>query len=40
LGFLGMTDITFVYAEGLARGEEAVAKAFADAQAEIETLTL
>ncbi|MCK9985307.1 MAG: FMN-dependent NADH-azoreductase [Azoarcus sp.] len=36
LGFLGMTDITFVYAEGLAMGPEAEQQAFAEAQREIE----
>ena len=40
LGFLGMTDVTFLHAEGLAMGEEAVTKALAEVQAEIETLTL
>ena len=38
LGFLGMTDIEFIYAEGLAMGPEAVAKGFADAHAQIEAL--
>jgi FMN-dependent NADH-azoreductase len=36
LGFLGMTDVTFVYAEGLGMGPEAVAIAQAKADAEIE----
>jgi FMN-dependent NADH-azoreductase len=36
LGFLGMTDVRFVYAEGLGMGDEAVAKAFADAEAQLE----
>jgi len=40
LGFLGMTDVTFLHAEGLAMGEEAVAQAMAEVQAEIETITL
>jgi len=35
LGFLGMTDIEFVYAEGLAMGPEAEAKALESARAEI-----
>jgi FMN-dependent NADH-azoreductase len=35
LGFLGMTDVTFVYAEGLGMGPEAVANAQAKADAEI-----
>lgn len=38
LGFLGMTDVEFVYAEGLAMGEESVQRAFADAQAQIDAL--
>jgi FMN-dependent NADH-azoreductase len=38
LGFLGMTDVHFVYAEGLAMGPEAEAKGIADAQAQIATL--
>jgi FMN-dependent NADH-azoreductase len=36
LGFLGMTDIQFVYAEGLAMGPEAEQKALASAEAQIE----
>ncbi|MEO7494307.1 MAG: NAD(P)H-dependent oxidoreductase [Massilia sp.] len=36
LGFLGITDVTFVYSEGLGMGPEAVAKAQAAADAEIE----
>ena len=36
LGFLGMTDVTFVYSEGLGMGPEAVAIAQAKADAEIE----
>lgn len=36
LGFLGMTDIRFVYAEGLAMGVEAEQQAFAEAQSDIE----
>lgn len=35
LGFLGMKDVEFVYAEGFAMGPEAEAKALADARAEI-----
>lgn len=38
LGFLGMTDVSFIHAEGLAMGEEAAAKAFAEAEAEIAAL--
>ncbi|MER2554573.1 MAG: NAD(P)H-dependent oxidoreductase, partial [Thauera sp.] len=36
LGFLGMTDLHFVYAEGLNMGEEAVKQGFAEAEADIE----
>lgn len=36
LGFLGMTDIQFIYAEGLAMGPDAVQRAQLQAQAEIE----
>ncbi len=35
LAFLGMTDVRFIYAEGLAMGPQAAAKGFAQAQAEI-----
>lgn len=35
LGFLGMTDVRFIYAEGLAMGPEAEAKALAEARAQI-----
>jgi FMN-dependent NADH-azoreductase len=35
LGFLGMTDIEFIYAEGLAMGPEAEARALADARGQI-----
>jgi FMN-dependent NADH-azoreductase len=35
LGFLGMTDLEFVYAEGLAMGAEAASKALAGAEARI-----
>lgn len=38
LGFLGMSDVRFVYAEGLAMGDEGVAKAFADAESQIEAV--
>ncbi|MFT4171240.1 MAG: NAD(P)H-dependent oxidoreductase [Rhodocyclaceae bacterium] len=37
LAFLGMTDVSFIYAEGLAMGEEAAAKAFAQAAEDLET---
>lgn len=36
LGFLGLSDVTFVYSEGLGMGPEAVATAQAKADAEIE----
>ena len=36
LGFLGMTDVSFVYSEGLGMGPEAVAKAQAQADQEVE----
>jgi FMN-dependent NADH-azoreductase len=35
LGFLGMTDVRFIYAEGLAMGPEAAAKAFAQAEVDL-----
>ena len=38
LGFLGMTDVHFVYAEGLAMGPDAEAQALASARAEISHL--
>ncbi len=38
LSFLGMTDIQFVYAEGLAMGPEAEQQALASAQAQIDEL--
>ncbi|BAL26219.1 FMN-dependent NADH-azoreductase [Azoarcus sp. KH32C] len=36
LGFLGMTDVRFAFAEGLAMGPEAEQQAFAEAQRDIE----
>jgi FMN-dependent NADH-azoreductase len=36
LGFLGMTDVQFIYAEGMGYGPEAVLRAQAQAQAAIE----
>jgi FMN-dependent NADH-azoreductase len=36
LGFLGMTDLRLIYAEGLAMGPEAAEKGFAQAEAELE----
>lgn len=38
LGFLGMTDVQWVYAEGLAMGTEVAEKALSAAHAEIEAL--
>lgn len=38
LGFLGMTDVTFVYSEGHGLGPEAVARAQAQADAEIDAV--
>jgi FMN-dependent NADH-azoreductase len=38
LGFLGMTDVTFVYSEGLGMGPEAVAKAQAQADADVDAV--
>jgi FMN-dependent NADH-azoreductase len=40
LGFLGMTDVQFVYAEGLALGEEAAQKSLATAECEIAEAVL
>jgi FMN-dependent NADH-azoreductase len=39
LAFLGMTDVQFVYAEGLAMGPEAERNALATAETEIEAVT-
>lgn len=36
LGFLGMTDLSFVYAEGLAMGPEAAEQGFAQAAADLD----
>lgn len=38
LGFLGMTDVHFVYAEGLNMGPEAAAKGFAQADEQLASL--
>jgi FMN-dependent NADH-azoreductase len=38
LGFLGMTDVSFVYSEGLGMGPDAVAKAQAQADQEVEAV--
>ena len=35
LGFLGMTDVSFIYAEGFSMGPDAARQALADADAEI-----
>ena len=35
LGFLGLTDVRFIYAEGLAMGPEAASKGFAQAEADL-----
>ena len=35
LGFVGLTDVNFIYAEGLAMGPEAAEKAFAQAEADL-----
>ena len=35
LGFLGLTDVRFIYAEGLAMGPEAAANGFAQAEADL-----
>ncbi len=39
LGFLGMTDVQFIYAEGLSMGEEAAARALADARSDIAAIS-
>ena len=36
LGFLGLTDLHFIYAEGLAMGAESSARGLAEAQADVE----
>ena len=38
LGFLGMTDVEFIYAEGLSMGPDAASKAFAEAEERIAEL--
>lgn len=38
LGFLGMTDVTFIYAEGLALGEASKISSIAEAKREVEAL--
>lgn len=38
LAFLGMTDVEFIYAEGLAMGSDGASKAFAEADNQLEAL--
>ena len=38
LGFLGLTDVTFIYSEGLGMGPDAVAKAQAEANQEVAAI--
>jgi FMN-dependent NADH-azoreductase len=38
LGFLGMTDVTFIVAEGVSKGEEAIAAAIAKSRSRIDTI--
>lgn len=38
LGFLGMTDLNFIYAEGLNMGPDAAAQGFAQAEADLEAV--
>lgn len=38
LGFIGITDVEFVYAEGLGMGDEAVSKAQESAKAELDRI--
>ncbi|MCB4360293.1 FMN-dependent NADH-azoreductase [Quatrionicoccus australiensis] len=38
LAFLGLTDVEFIYAEGLAMGAESASKAFAEADAHLDQL--
>ncbi|MGF1683481.1 FMN-dependent NADH-azoreductase [Photobacterium minamisatsumaniensis] len=40
LSFVGLTDVTFVYSEALAMGEELAAKALQEAKGELEKLTV
>ena len=35
LGFMGMTDVKFIYAEGLNMGEDSVTRGFAEAEADM-----
>ena len=38
LGFLGMTEVRFIYAEGLNMGPEAAEQGFAEAEADIASV--
>ena len=38
LGFLGLSDIEFIYAEGLAMGADAASRAFAEAEQQLDAL--
>lgn len=38
LGFIGITDVKFVFAEGIAYGPEMAAKAQSDAKAAIDSI--
>lgn len=38
LGFLGLTDISFIYAEGLNMGPESAARGFAQAEADLQAV--
>ena len=38
LGFIGITDVNFVFAEGIAYGPEVAAKAQSDAKAAIDSV--
>ena len=38
LGFLGMTEVQFIYAEGLNMGPEAMQQGFAEAEADLAAL--
>ncbi|PKO86501.1 MAG: FMN-dependent NADH-azoreductase [Betaproteobacteria bacterium HGW-Betaproteobacteria-12] len=38
LGFLGLTDVEFIFAEGLAMGAESAASAFAEAEARLDEI--
>ncbi|MDG2820265.1 FMN-dependent NADH-azoreductase, partial [Vibrio parahaemolyticus] len=38
LGFVGITDVVFVYAEALNMGEDAAAKGISEAQSQLATM--